>query len=255
MANDLVSVIMPVFNAESHVAEAINSVLNQSHENLELIAVDDASTDNSFKILSDIRDDRLKCIRLEKNGGAGKARNEGIRLAKGRFIAFIDADDIWLKEKLHAQIKSMQETNVAFSYTDYYLMNEESKLTHRVSSLPSVNYQTMKRNNYIGCLTAMYDCEILGKMYMPERRKRQDWALWLSILKKIGHTKGIQEPLAKYRIRENSISNNKTALLKYNYLIYSEFLKYSRLKSMFRMGVFLKEHFFVKKNRVSSLND
>ena len=145
MANNLVSVIMPVYNAESHVAEAINSVLRQSHQNLELIAVDDASTDDSFKIIDNIRDQRLKCVRLKKNSGAGKARNEGIRMAKGRFIAFLDADDIWLEEKLSAQIELMRQTGVALSYTDYYLMDGESKFTHRVSSPPSLNYRTMKK--------------------------------------------------------------------------------------------------------------
>ena len=254
MANDLVSVIMPVFNAESHVAEAINSVLHQSHENLELIAVDDASTDSSFKIISDIRDDRLKCIRLEKNGGAGKARNEGIRLAKGRFIAFIDADDIWLKEKLQAQIKSMQETNVAFSYTDYYLMDEESKLTHRVSSLPSVNYQTMKRNNYIGCLTAMYDCEILGKMYMPERRKRQDWALWLKILSKTDRATGLQIPLAAYRKTENSLSRNKFSLMRENYQFYREVLGNNHLVSGICFTRFLCAYSWYKMTSVKSID-
>ena len=254
MANDLVSVIMPVFNAESHVAEAINSVLHQSHENLELIAVDDASTDSSFKIISDIRDDRLKCIRLEKNGGAGKARNEGIRLAKGRFIAFIDADDIWLKEKLHAQIKSMQETNVAFSYTDYYLMNEESTLTHRVSSLPSVDYQIMKKNNYIGCLTAIYDVGILGKIFMPERRKRQDWALWMEILTRTERALGLQIPLAAYRRTENSLSRNKLSLMRENYQFYREVLGHNVLVSGLCFARFLFAYSRYKMTSVKSID-
>lgn len=254
MANDLVSVIMPVFNAQSHVAEAINSVLQQSHENLELIAVDDASTDNSFKIICDIPDDRLKCIRLEKNGGAGKARNEGIRLAEGRFIAFIDADDIWLKEKLSAQIDMMRETNVAFSYTDYYLMNEESTLTHRVSSLPSVDYQIMKKNNYIGCLTAIYDVGILGKIFMPERRKRQDWALWLEILTKTERALGLQIPLAAYRRTENSLSRKKLSLMRENYQFYREVLGYNALVSGLCFARFLCAYSWYKMTSVKSID-
>lgn len=254
MANDLVSVIMPVYNAESHVAEAINSVLHQSHHNLELIAVDDASTDASFKKISDIRDHRLKCIRLEINGGAGKARNEGIRLASGRFVAFIDADDIWLKEKLSLQTAFMKEKDLALSYTDYYLMNEESTFTHRVSSLPSVDSRTMKRNNYIGCLTAMYDTTGLGKMYMHERRKRQDWALWLEILSKTDRAMGLQTPLAAYRKTKNSLSRNKLSLMRENYQFYREALGYNALVSGICFARFLCAYSRYKMTSVKSID-
>ena len=254
MGSDLVSVVMPVYNAELHVSEAINSVLHQSHHNLELIAVDDASTDVSFKIISDIQDQRLKCIKLEKNGGAGKARNAGIRLAKGRFIAFIDADDIWLEEKLSVQIAFMKEKGVALSYSDYYLMNEASKFTHRVSSLPSVDYRTMKRNNYIGCLTAMYDAADLGKMYMPERRKRQDWALWLEILSKTGRSMGLQTPLAAYRRTENSLSQNKLGLIRENYEFYREVLGYNALVSGICFARFLFAYSWYKMTSVKSID-
>jgi glycosyltransferase involved in cell wall biosynthesis len=254
MAIDLVSVIMPVFNAESHVAEAINSVLNQSHVNLELIAVDDASTDNSFKKICGFQDDRLRCIRLEKNGGAGRARNEGIQIAEGRFIAFIDADDIWLNEKLTAQIDFMQQTDVAFSYTDYYLMNEESKFTHQVTSPPSVDYGIMKKNNYIGCLTAMYDAHKLGKIFMPERRKRQDWALWLEILKKTDRAEGLPNPLAGYRRTENSLSRNKWGLMRENYRFYREVLGYNTLVSGICFAQFLCAYSWYKLISVKSID-
>ena len=254
MDSDLVSVIMPVYNAESHVAEAINSVLDQSHQNLELLAVDDASTDESFKIMSDIEDHRLRCVRLKKNSGAGKARNEGIRQAKGRYIAFIDADDKWLKEKLSAQIKFMKKEDIAFSYTDYFLMNEESELTHRVSSLPQVNFRTMTKNNYIGCLTAMYDTTELGKMYMPERRKRQDWALWLQILRKTDRALGLQTPLAAYRRTENSLSRNKSALMRENYLFYKEVLGYNTLVSSLYFVRFLTAYAWYKMTSVKSID-
>ena len=254
MDSDLVSVIMPVYNAESHVAEAINSVLDQSHKNLELLAVDDTSTDESFKIMSDIEDHRLSCVRLKKNGGAGKARNEGIRRAKGRYIAFIDADDMWLKEKLSAQIEFMKKEDIAFSYTDYFLMNEESELTHRVSSLPSVDFQTMSKNNYIGCLTAMYDTTKLGKVYMPERRKRQDWALWLEILRKTDQARGLQMPLSAYRKTENSLSRDKLSLMRENYRFYKEVLGYNSLVSGVLFARFLWAYSRYKMTSVKSID-
>jgi len=245
---------MPVYNAESHVAEAINSVLRQSHENFELIAVDDASTDGSFQIISEIRDHRLKCVRLEKNSGAGKARNEGIRMAKGRYIAFLDADDIWLEEKLSAQVDFMKESDVALCYTDYYLMNEESAFTHRVSSLSSLDYRKMRKNNYIGCLTAMYDTAILGKMYMPERRKRQDWALWLEILSKTDRAQGLQMPLAAYRKTENSLSRNKLSLMRENYLFYKDVLGYNTLVSSIFFMRFLGAYTWYKMTSIKSMD-
>jgi len=254
MANNLVSVIMPVYNAESHVAEAISSVLRQSHQNLELITVDDASTDDSFKIISTIRDQRLKCVRLKNNSGAGKARNEGIRMAKGRFIAFLDADDLWLEEKLSAQIELMEQTGVALSYTDYYLMDGESKFTHRVSSPPSLNYRTMKKNNYIGCLTAMYDTSIVGKMYMPERRKRQDWALWLEILSKSDRSMSLQIPLAAYRRTDNSLSRNKLSLMVENYRFYREVLGYNTLVASIFFARFLCAYLWYKMTSVKSID-
>jgi len=254
MANDLVSVIMPLYNAEMFVTQAIDSVLNQSHENLELIVVDDASTDDSLKRLGDIKDQRIKCIRLEKNGGVGKARNEGIRLAQGRFIAFIDADDLWLKDKLSKQIQWMLEKDISFSYSDYYLMNEESSFTHRVSSPRSVTYRTMMKNNYIGCLTAMYDTAMLGKLYMPERRKRQDWALWLEILTKTDRALGLQTPLAAYRRTENSLSRNKLSLMRENYRFYREVLGYGTLKSGISFMRFLFAYSWYKMTSVKSID-
>ena len=231
MTGELVSVIMPVFNKERHVSEAIRSVLGQTHENLELLVIDDASGDDSLERINDFKDPRIQCLRRVENGGAGKARNDGIRRARGRYIAFIDADDIWLEDKLAEQILFMKQENCPFTYTDYYLMDEESRFTRRVSSPPRVNRKKMKRNNYIGCLTAMYDTSALGKVYMPERRKRQDWALWLDLLERTDRALGLQLPLAGYRISNDSLSRNKWGLIRENYRFFREVLGYSSLVS------------------------
>jgi len=150
----------------------------------------------------------------------------------------------------------MWKHDLEMTFSSYNLMDEAGILLQKkVKALPVLTYQKLLRSNYVGNLTGIYNVEKLGKIYCPELRKRQDWALWLTILSKIGSTKGIEKSLANYRIRENSISKNKTALLKYNYLIYSEFLKYSRFKSLMKMSVFLKEHFFVKNKQVKKLDN
>jgi teichuronic acid biosynthesis glycosyltransferase TuaG len=256
--SSLVSVIMPAYNSAAFIAEAIRSVLQQTHKNWELLIIDDASQDDTVSVIETFQgtDSRIKLFQNESNKGAGVSRNKAIEAAQGTYIAFLDADDLWLPQKLETQLEFMQENDLVMTYSSYFLMDEQGNdLDKKVTALPTLTFKKLLKSNYVGNLTGIYRADILGKVYSPVLRKRQDWALWLSILKKIGHTKGIIEPLAKYRIRENSISNNKTALLKYNYLVYSEFLKYNRLKSLFRMGVFLKEHFFVKKKRVTPLND
>ena len=254
----LVSVIMPAYNSATFISEAIQSVLAQTHIHWELLIIDDASKDTTIAIVEDFqhKDARIKLFKNTSNQGAGITRNTGIKEAKGAFIAFLDADDLWLPEKLNVQLEFMATHALAMTFSSYNLMDESGILLHKkVKALPVLTYQKLLKSNYVGNLTGIYNVEKLGKIYCPKLRKRQDWALWLTILSKIDSTKGIEESLANYRIRENSISKNKTALLKYNYLVYSEFLKYGRFKSLVKMGVFLKEHFFVKNKQISSLDN
>lgn len=254
----LVSVIMPAYNSAAFITESIQSVLQQSHQNWELLIIDDASQDTTVSVIEKFQasEPRIKLFQNKTNKGAGVSRNKGIEVAQGSFIAFLDADDLWLPKKLEAQLGFMQSHDLYMTYSSYFLIDEQgNNLDKKITALPILTFNKLLKSNYVGNLTGIYNVGKLGKIYGPELRKRQDWALWLTILKKIGQTKGILEPLAKYRIRENSISNNKTALLKYNYLVYSEFLKYSRLQSILRMGVFLKEHFLVKKKQEDSLDN
>ena len=251
----LVSVIMPAYNSADFIAEAIQSVLNQTYFNWELLIIDDASIDSTVQIIKKYvsTDSRIQLFQNKTNSGTGISRNIGIKAAQGSFISFLDSDDLWLPEKLEIQLEFMKNHNLDMTYSSYYLINESGKeLFKKIEALPILSYKRLLKSNYVGNLTGIYRVKKLGKIYSPTLRKRQDWALWLTILKEVESTKGILEPLAKYRIRENSISNNKTSLLKYNYLIYREFLKYSKLKSLFKMGVFLKEHFFIKKKQVVS---
>ena len=248
----LVSVIMPAYNSANFIAEAIQSVLQQTYLYWELLIIDDSSEDSTVQIIEKfiLADPRIQLFQNKTNHGAGVSRNIGIKAAQGSFIAFLDADDLWLTKKLEIQLEFMKSHDLDMTFSSYYLINESGHELHKkIQALPILTYKKLLKSNYVGNLTGIYKVEKLGKIYSPTLRKRQDWALWLSILKRVESTKGIIEPLAKYRIRENSISNNKSSLLKYNYLIYREFLKYNKLKSLVKMGVFLKEHFFVKKKQ------
>jgi glycosyltransferase involved in cell wall biosynthesis len=256
MREPLVSVITPTYNTEAFISETIDSVRAQSYTNWEMVIVDDASSDATVAILKKYAalDDRIKVHVLETNSGAAIARNTAIENAAGSYIAFLDADDLWKPEKLTKQIAFMQEKNIAVSFTSYELMDEQGKsLGKMIKALPKVDFSKMLKSNYVGNLTGIYNAEQLGKVYMPNIRKRQDWALWLTLIKKTGFAYSLDEPLARYRVRENSISSNKLNLLKYNYAIYRKALKFGAFKSSIYLIRFLIEHFFIKPQQTVQL--
>lgn len=244
---DLVSIITPTYNSEKYISETIQSIQAQTYTNWELLITDDSSSDQTIKTVKSFQenDSRIRLYKLEKNQGAGIARNNSIIKATGRYIAFCDSDDQWKPAKLEKQVKFMKTHKLAFTYTSYETINEEGKLIGKVSSPTNLILQDMLRNNYVGCLTAIYDTEIIGKQLMSDIRKRQDWALWLKIFKIIKQTKGMSESLALYRDRSNSISSNKAQMIKYTWIVYNKELKFSRLKSFFLMINFI--FYYVKK--------
>lgn len=248
MSKPLVSIVTPCFNCSPFIKETIDSIISQTYQNWELIITDDCSNDNSFEVIEQFikRDNRIKHFKLETNSGAGVARNKSIHFAQGQYIAFCDSDDQWKPQKLEKQIQFMLKNDYGLTYTSYDVISEEGKSISRVLAKPRVNYAIMLRNNYIGCLTAIYDANKLGKMYMPEIRKRQDWALWLGILKRVDWAYGIEDTLAIYRDRSNSISSSKLEMMKYNWRIYHQVEKYSALKSAFFIMQFLY-YYFLKK--------
>lgn len=256
MQQPLVSVITPTYNAELFISATIDSVRAQTYSNWELVIVDDASKDTTVDILKKYAaaDDRIKFSILETNSGAAIARNTAIENASGSYIAFLDADDLWMPEKLSKQITFMQEKDIQVCFSSFELMDEAGKsLGKMVKALPKVDFSKMLKSNYVGNLTGIYNAETLGKVYMPNIRKRQDWALWLTLIKKVGYAYSIEEPLAKYRLRENSISSNKLNLLKYNYTIYRKALKFGAFKSSLYLIRFLIEHFFIKPQQTVQL--
>ncbi len=253
----LVSIIMPSYNSSAYIEEAIKSVQKQSYKHWELWVIDDFSEDHTKERVENlmILDQRIKLLLNKENLGAGASRNKGIEAANGSYITFLDADDLWLPKKLQTQLDFMRMHDLAMTFSSYKLVNEYGKETgEKIQALPILTYKKLLKSNYVGNLTGIYNVDKLGKIYAPLLRKRQDWALWLSILKRVGETQAIDEVLAAYRIRKDSISQNKLALLKYNFLIYYRFLDQGLFKSLNSMTIFLWEHFFIKKKQVKQLD-
>lgn len=217
MNQGLVSIVTPVYNAEKFLSETIKSVQEQTYKNWELLLVDDCSKDNSAKIIKEFKkhDDRIKYIKLEKNSGAAISRNTGIKNAKGRFIAFVDSDDLWEPEKLEIQISYMLEKNLGFTFTSYRYMKENGVKTNKVAKAPfKINYNGLLKNTIIGCSTVVIDKDIIGEFEMPLVKRGQDTATWLQILRNEKYAYGIQKDLVNYRLVGDSLSSNKIKALK-----------------------------------------
>ena len=222
---ELVSIVTPVYNGEAFLPDAAKSVLGQTWSDWEWVIVDDASQDRSFDIAKALEEEdaRIRTARLAVNRGAAVARNRAIEMARGRFIAFLDCDDLWKSEKLQKQVGFMLQGKIGLSYSYYEVIDETGASLGRTVRPPlKVTYREMLRKNHIGCLTAMYDSKRLGKQYMPEFRKRQDYGLWLQILKRVEFAYCLPEPLALYRRRGTSVSNDKFDLLKYNWKLFHD---------------------------------
>ena len=236
MNQELVSVIMPTYNASQFLADSIESVLSQTYTHLELLITDDCSSDETQNILHKYaqKDPRVKVEYLKENFGPGIARNKSIERAEGRYIAFCDCDDRWLPEKLEKQIAHMTRKDCALCSSSYYICDENNQVTGINISPKHLTFSMMKRDNKIGCLTAIYDIKRLGhKFYMPAIRKRQDWALFLNIMKECQICFCLTEPLAYYRQRQNSVSSNKLSLVKYNVDVYQTVFGYTEVRAYF----------------------
>lgn len=252
----LVSIVMPAYNAEDFIAKSMASVQSQTYENWELLIIDDNSTDKTAAIAKNFQknDSRIKLIPLPTNQGAGVVRNIGIKATQGEFISFLDADDLWKSNKLQTQVEFMLKNDIFVSYSSYELIDEDgNSLNKMISAKKDLRLKKMLKANYIGNLTGMYNAKKLGKIYCPPIRKRQDWAMWIKAVQKAGMAKGISEPLAKYRVRKDSISGNKLEMLGYNFRVYREVLNFSTVKSGIFFTQFLWEQFFVKPKQTVAL--
>lgn len=217
MSSAQVTIVTPVYNSIKYIRDSIQSVVNQTFENWEMILVDDFSSDGSLELITNIAkiEKRLKIIQNKKNEGSGISRNKAIKLAKGKYIAFLDSDDLWHKDKLKIQIGLMEKNSWSFSHTSYGYISERGKKiksTFHVSDYP-VKYSNLLKRTEISCLTAIYNQRMLGKCYMSEHRRKQDYSLWLSILKKGVSSHPINLELAYYRQRPDSATSKKSALI------------------------------------------
>ena len=240
MSNDLVSIITPLYNASQFILDTIASVVAQSYSNWEMLIVDDCSTDGSYELvqnyISDHNENRIKLLKTVHNSGAAEARNYALREASGRWIAFLDSDDMWYPEKLEKQINFMKKNGYHFSYTWYEEVDETSKPLNRIITGPSkVSSWMMKKYCWIGCLTVMYDVEPIGLVQInPEiGNGRNDYALWLKVAQNVDCCYLLKENLAMYRRRAQSLSRRSySVLIKYNYEMFKLTYDCSALRSL-----------------------
>lgn len=256
MANGepLVSIIMPSYNSVKYISETIESVLRQTYEAWELYIIDDCSQDETVKVVNEYikKCKKIKVLKLEKNSGVAVARTKGISLAVGKYVAFIDSDDIWNKDKLKKQVSFMENNNLMFSCTGYEQIDEKGNL-NGVKFLPfeKIGYKKLLIvGNSIGNLTVMYNQEYLGKYKVPLIKKRNDFALWLQLLKDVDYCYGMQSYLAKYRVRSGSISSNKYSLIKYHWDLYTKIEKIKPIRALlYIFSLFIVKTYYIFKRK------
>ena len=209
--NELVSVITPCYNSEKFLDECISSVLNQTYQNWEMLIVDDNSSDNSSILINSYskKGERIKPLYLNDNIGAAMARNKAISKAKGKYLAFLDSDDVWLPKKLEIQTNFMKKNNYSFVFSSYSVISDDEKPKYTISVPEKITYKKYLKNTIIGCLTVMLDKEKFKKIEMPNLRSSHDMALWLNLLKQEKYAYGIQQKLAIYRDHKSSNTSNK----------------------------------------------
>ena len=238
MVKGLVSVIMPTYNCGRFITETIESIQAQTYTNWEIEIVDDCSKDDTKAIVEALieKDPRIHYYCLETNSGAAVARTEAMKRARGEYMAFCDSDDLWMADKLERQLKFMNDNGYAFSCTAYEQIDEDSKSLDRViKTVKKTDYNRLLLDCPVGNSTVMYNVGMMGKFEVPNIRKRNDDALWLTMLKKEKYIWGMPDVLMRYRIRKNSISSNKLSVIKYHWILYREIEHLSVLRSVFHI--------------------
>ena len=233
MNNDLVSIIMPSYNTGGYIKNSIESVLAQTYENWELIIVDDCSTDDTDNIVGQFSDKRIRYLKNKKNSGAAISRNYALREAKGRWIAFLDSDDLWLPEKLEKQIAFMENNGYSFSYTDYKIRwNGKNEDPRVYTGHDVVNRKRMYRYCYFSTITVMYDRNVVGLIQIADIKKNNDYAMWLQIIEKTNCYR-FPECLSVYCKHDNSVSSgSKLKLVKHHYIMFRKALNRSPVVSL-----------------------
>ncbi len=234
--SELVSIITPTYNAVKFINSTVESVLNQDFRNWELIIIDDYSTDGTQAIIEvlALNENRIRVIYLNENKGPAFARNQGLLAAKGKYIAFLDSDDLWLPQKLSVQMAFMEKYNFPISFSSYEVFSDKSNTVYTIKSVEKLNYHDYLKNTIIGCSTVIINREIVGEFnFREDMRTRQDTKLWLTLLKKGFDAYGVNEVLVKYRTHEQSISNNKMQAALKVWNLYYEIEKLGFVKSIY----------------------
>lgn len=232
----IVSIITPAYNCEKYIGATIESVLSQTFQKWEMIIVDDCSTDHTSDVVMSYcqNDTRVIYKRIEQNSGAAVARNLAMDLAKGQYIAFLDSDDLWLPDKLTIQLEFMRTHNYKFTCTDYEQVDETgTPIGKTIHCRQSADYNRVLLDCPIGNSTVMYNVSEMGKFTVPNIRKRNDDALWLTMLKSEPYIFGLNKILTRYRVRRGSISANKFQLIKYHWILYRKIEKLGVFRSLF----------------------
>ena len=215
-----VSVIIPLYNEEKYITTCVESVINQTYKNIEIIVVDDKSTDNSLKVLEKIKDKRLKIIKLPENKGVANARNKGVEAATGSYLCFLDSDDFWDKYKIEKQIKYIK--NKAFVYSKYAYTDKDGNIIKVANVAKKLSYQEALKNTCIFTSTVMFDLTKINKedLHMPKLQIGEDTYVWWNVLKKGITAYGMEEVFAYYRQKGNSLSSNKIKAVKCAWKLY-----------------------------------
>lgn len=231
--NELVSIIMPSYNTANYISDSINSVLSQTYNNWELIIVDDCSTDNSIDVVKSFGDPRIILLQNETNSGAALSRNYALREAKGKWIAFLDSDDVWVPEKLEKQIAFMEENDYAFTFTDYRICLNGTWLPYICTGPNVVNKRKMYNYCYFSTITVVYDREVIGLLQIADLKKNNDYALWLQAIEK-SNAYRLPECLSFYMKHDGSVSSgSKIKLIKWHYFLFKKGLNKNTITSLF----------------------
>jgi teichuronic acid biosynthesis glycosyltransferase TuaG len=232
--SNLISIIIPFYKKNFFFSETIKSILIQSYKNFEIILIYDDSSRKDLifvkKILKKIK--KKKIIINKKNLGVGASRNIGVKSAKGNFIAFLDADDIWHKDKLKKQLNFMRKNKINFSYTDYLIINESGKIIRKIKAPKKIKYNDLLYSCDIGLSSVMVSSKLLKLESFPNIKTKEDYILWLKLSKKRIKMLGINEPLTYWRKTSGSLSSSITQKLKDAFIVYNKYLKFNILKSL-----------------------
>lgn len=229
-----ISIISPVYNSSKYLHQTIASVIDQTFSDWEWLITDDCSNDNSVEIIKSTNDSRIKLIQSKENGGAGHARNLSLENATGRFITFLDADDFWEPNFLEEMVSFIKKENVELAYSNYSRCDEN--LQPKIEDFKAdkvVTFNNLLKTCRLSLLSSMYDSQRVGKEFFPEGSKREDHVMWLNLLKKIPEGKPYPKTMAKYRMHASSVSRKKTNIMKDQYLVYKDYMKFSTLKSWY----------------------